>query len=118
METLRLRDKEPIALELAPPAVARDLEEQENLVREREQRLDCFEVCLGQLPAPNRTLIVEYYKEEKALKIEQRKRQAELLSMSLNALRLRASRIRADLEQCINSCLRRSIRDTKSLESH
>lgn len=118
METLRLRDKEPIALDLAPPAVALNHEEQENMAREREHRLECFEVCLHQLPPANRVLIVEYYKEEKALKIEQRKRQAELLNMSQNALRLRASRIRADLEHCINSCLGRSIGDTKSLDSH
>lgn len=107
METLRLRDKEPIALELAPPAVAPEHEEQENTAQEREHRLECFEVCLRQLPPASRVLIVEYYKEEKALKIEQRKRQAELLNMSLNALRLRACRIRGDLEQCINSCLGR-----------
>lgn len=118
MELLRLRDKEPVALELVPPVVARDHEEQENMVQEREHRLDCFEVCLGQLPPVNRILIIEYYKEEKALKIEQRKRQAELLSISLNALRLRASRIRADLELCIKSCLGRSTGDTKSLDGH
>jgi DNA-directed RNA polymerase specialized sigma24 family protein len=107
METLRLREKEPIALELAPPAVAKNHEEEENLVQERERRLDCFEVCLHQLPPANRVLIVKYYQEEKGLKIEQRKRQAELLNMSLNALRLRACRIRGDLEQCINCCLER-----------
>jgi DNA-directed RNA polymerase specialized sigma24 family protein len=118
METLRLREKEPIALELAPPAVAVDHEEQENLVQDRERRLNCFEVCLHQLPHENRVLIVEYYKEEKGLKIEQRKRQAELLNMSLNALRLRACRIRGDLEQCINSCLERSTGDTKSTDRH
>lgn len=118
METLRLREKEPIALELAPPAVAIDHEVQENLVQERERRLDCFEVCLHQLPPANRVLIVEYYKEEKGLKIEQRKRQAGLLNMSQNALRLRACRIRGDLGQCINSCLERSTGDTKSKDGH
>lgn len=118
METLRLREKEPIALELAPPAVAIDDEEQKNLAQERECRLDCFEVCLHQLPPANRVLIVEYYKEENGLKIEQRKRQATLLNMSQNALRLRACRIRGDLEQCINSCLEPSTGDTKSKDSH
>jgi DNA-directed RNA polymerase specialized sigma24 family protein len=108
METLRLRGKEPVALEEAPPAIASDQEEQTTLAQERERRLDCFEGCLRQLPPPNRLLIVEYYKEEKGLKIEQRRRQAQLLDMSLNALRLRACRIRAELEQCINSCLARS----------
>lgn len=118
METLRLREKEPIAIELAPPAVAINHEETENLVQDRERRLDCFEVCLHHLPPANRVLIVEYYKEEKGRKIEQRQQQAELLNMSLNALRLRACRIRGDLEQCINSCLQRSTRDTKSMDCH
>jgi DNA-directed RNA polymerase specialized sigma24 family protein len=118
METRRLRGKEPMDLELAPPAVAINDEEQKSLAQEKERRLDCFEVCLRQLPAASRVLIVEYYKEEKGLKIGQRQRQAELLSMSLNALRLRACRIRGELEQCINSCLERSTADTKSMDRH
>jgi DNA-directed RNA polymerase specialized sigma24 family protein len=108
METLRVRDKEPLALELVAPVAALDHEEQENMLQEREHRLDCFEVCLRQLPPAHRILIVEYYKEDKGLKIAQRKRQAGLLNLSLNALRLRACRIRGDIEQCVNSCLGRS----------
>ncbi|HET9789276.1 MAG TPA: hypothetical protein VFP47_19230, partial [Pyrinomonadaceae bacterium] len=53
----------------------------------------------------SRTLIVEYYREEKGLKIEHRREQAMRLNTTLNGLRLRASRIRAELTQCIHSCL-------------
>ena len=109
METLRAREIEPIALDLAPaPPIAADYEEHERHRREQERRLECFEVCLTTLPAENRVFIVEYYREEKGVKIEQRKRQAEELNMSLNALRLRASRIRRELGNCVNSCLARS----------
>ena len=108
-EVLRARDKEPIALDLAPaPAVAADTEEKEQRRQQEELRLKCFEVCVGKLPAAHRTFILEYYREEQGVKIEHRKRQAEALNMSLNALRLRACRIRGALGGCINSCLGRS----------
>ena len=109
METLRARDKEPMALDLARvPAIAADDEEYERQRQQHEQRTRCFELCLTKLPAAGRALIVEYYREERGVKIEQRKRQAVKLNMSLNALRLRASRLRAELSDCINSCLARS----------
>jgi len=109
METLRARGTEPIAVDLAPvPPIAADDEEHERRRQEQERRLECLEVCLSKLPAENRACIIEYYREEKGVKIEHRKRQAEQLSMTLNALRLRASRLRAELGDCINSCLARS----------
>ncbi len=109
METLRAREKEPMALDLARvPAIAADDEEEERQRQQHEQRTRCFELCLTKLPAANRACIIEYYREEKSAKIEQRKRQAVKLNMSLNALRLRASRLRAELSDCINSCLERS----------
>jgi DNA-directed RNA polymerase specialized sigma24 family protein len=108
-ETLRARGKEPIALDSAPPPpVGADDEEHERRRQEEDRRLQCFEVCLSKLPAASRVFIVEYYREEKGVKIEQRKRQANALNMSLNALRLRACRIRAELGDCITTCLDRS----------
>ena len=117
-ETLRGRGKEPLTLDLAPaPLIVTDDDEDERRHLE-EARLKCFEVCLSNLPAASRVLIIEYYREEKGIKIEQRKRQAEALNLSLNALRLRACRIRVDLGDCITSCLDRSRGDTKSVISH
>src|SRR5436309_13251327 len=117
-ETLRGRGKEPLTLELAPaPLIVTDDDEDERR-HLGEDRLKCFEICLSKLPAASRVLIIEYYREEKGIKIEQRKRQADALNMSLNALRLRACRIRADLGDCITSCLDRSRGDTKSVISH
>ncbi len=108
-ETLRGRGKEPIALDLAAePSIATDDEEYEQRRQEEDRRLKCFESCLSKLPAASRVLIVEYYREEKGVKIERRKQQANALNMSLNALRLRACRIRGELGECINTCVARS----------
>jgi DNA-directed RNA polymerase specialized sigma24 family protein len=115
LETLRARDREPSPLDLAPTPVATNTAELEDQ-QQQEQRLGCLETCLAKLPATNRTLIVEYYREEKGVKIEQRKRQAERLNTSLNGLRLRASRIRIELTQCIHSCLKQGLEDRKSVD--
>jgi DNA-directed RNA polymerase specialized sigma24 family protein len=70
-----------------------------------EARLACLERCLRGLPADSRELIVEYYREEKRAKIESRRRLAVSLGFaSLNALRIRAHRIRAQLEECVREC--------------
>ena len=105
LEASRGRAREPLALE--DDYAATDEEEGEQLRQTRERRLECFEECLGELPIETRTFIIEYYREENGLKIEQRKQQAALLKTTLNALRLRASRLRRELGACINSCLSR-----------
>ena len=108
MEISRNRNKEPLALDdnYVSSAVSKaDEEEREQLRIERERQLECFEECLRKLPDETRTFIVEYYREENGLKIQQRKLQAARLKTTLNALRLRASRLRRELGACINSCL-------------
>jgi DNA-directed RNA polymerase specialized sigma24 family protein len=107
-EIHRARDKQPIELDLAPPrSVATDNEDQLERRRAEELRLKCFEACLSKLPAIHRLIILQYYREE-GVKIEQRKQQAKDLNMSLNALRLRASRIRSELGDCVQSCMEAS----------
>ena len=113
-EAFRGLGKEPIALDLAPaPPFGTDDEEHERRRLQEERRLECFEVCLRKLSNVSRELIVEYYREEKGFKIEQRKLQADTLNLSLNALRLRACRIRTALCDCINTCMARFEGDTK-----
>lgn len=111
MEVSRSRAKEPVALDdnYKSPAISNlDEEESEQLRQTRERRLECFEECLHKLPDETRVFIVEYYREENGLKIELRKQQAARLQTTLNAMRLRASRLRRELGACINSCLSRS----------
>lgn len=116
MEAARRRDKEPVALDddFAPSVMTgMDDEERERLRLESERRIECFEQCLRKLPGETQEFIIEYYREEKGLKIEHRKQQAARLKTTLNALRLRASRLRRELGACIKSCV-----DRKSDFSH
>ena len=106
LESLRSGEKQLTPLELAPMPIAANAAELEVERQQRENRLTCLENCLAQLSATNRTVIVEYYQEEKGLKIEYRRRQAEKLNTTINGLRLRASRIRSELTHCIHSCLK------------
>jgi DNA-directed RNA polymerase specialized sigma24 family protein len=70
-----------------------------------EQEYECLERCMEQLSPGNRELVLEYYRDEKRAKIERRKRLAEKLRIAQNALRIRAHRIRATLQQCVQECL-------------
>ncbi|HEX8069854.1 MAG TPA: hypothetical protein VF546_07885 [Pyrinomonadaceae bacterium] len=65
----------------------------------------CLERCIGRLPARSRDLVLRYYHEEKRRKIEERKRLAAQLGIALNALRIRAHRIRTKLQRCVEDCL-------------
>ena len=105
LEGLRSRHKEPTPLEPTHTPVAPNSAELEIERQHREDRLGCLESCLSRLSSANRVLIVEYYREEKGIKIEHRKQQAERLNTTLNGLRLRASRIRSELSECVHSCV-------------
>ncbi len=82
------------------------IREQEEARREREIRLACLRQCLEKLPSESVHLIKQYYSEGDALDKEQRKQIAQRLNLSATALRSRAFRIRGELEQCINKCLK------------
>ncbi|MEW6737450.1 MAG: hypothetical protein AB1489_39580, partial [Acidobacteriota bacterium] len=71
-----------------------------------ELEYQCLQNCIEHLSSENRELIIQYYQEEKQAKIDNRKKLAEKLGIALNALRIRATRIRTSLEQCITDCLR------------
>jgi DNA-directed RNA polymerase specialized sigma24 family protein len=73
-----------------------------NLAAE-EQRLACLECCLETLNPEQRELIVEYYRDEGRQKIDRRRGLAQRLGISMNALGIRASRIRGALEACVNA---------------
>lgn len=68
-------------------------------------RETCFEKCLANLPSESRHLIVNYYKDEKRSKIKNREELARNLGIPVNALRIRAHRIRGRLEECVSKCL-------------
>jgi DNA-directed RNA polymerase specialized sigma24 family protein len=64
----------------------------------------CFDDCLVLLTPANRELILAYYTGEGGAKIEARRTLAANLGTDLNALRVRAHRIRVQLEACARQC--------------
>lgn len=70
----------------------------------RERMLSCLEKCAAELPSDQRELVFAYYQGEQRAKIENRRRWAEALGISVNALCIRAYRIRERLEKCVNRC--------------
>lgn len=74
--------------------------------KSQSQTLACLQKCLGSLPREERELIISYYEEEKKEKIESRKKMATDLGISLTALRVRACRLRTQLESCLKKCLK------------
>src|SRR5262249_20727489 len=71
---------------------------------EHEQQLDCLDRCLEHLKPEQRALIVEYYAEARQKKIERRRELAKRLGITMNALAIRAWRIREGLMTCVEAC--------------
>lgn len=70
-----------------------------------EDDFECLEHCMQRLPPPKRELLERYYQEDGQAKIDNRKRLAEQLGIALNALRIRAHRIRLSVQECVQDCL-------------
>ena len=70
---------------------------------EQERLLASLRACLDTLTGADRDLIVRYYQDDKQAKIRSRREIAAELGVEMNALRLRAFRIRAALESCVEA---------------
>lgn len=70
----------------------------------KEKTHACLEHCLDKLPTDERRLICEYYLYEKSAKIGHRRKLASELGIGMNALRIKAYRIRQGLCRCVTSC--------------
>ena len=81
--------------------------EQEAEHFEKERRLDCLNECVRKLPAGQLDLITRYHEAE-GLDKARRKALADSLRLPMNALRIRAYRVRVGLENCVESCLGRA----------
>lgn len=71
----------------------------------RERSLSCLDQCMTKLEPSNRELIIGYYFGVRRTKIENRRTLAARLGLSVNALAIRACRIRNRLEVCVESCI-------------
>jgi DNA-directed RNA polymerase specialized sigma24 family protein len=100
LESLRRKEhNEPLHEDLANSAQFQEEGEWEQL------RSNCLEKCLQTLDPEERIVILGYYQGERRVRIENRKLIAAKLGVSMNALTIRASRIRIKLESCIRKCL-------------
>ena len=77
----------------------------ENAINIKEQVYKCLDACLDGMDPKSRELVLEYYRLDKQNKIDLRKSLAGKLDISVNALRIRLHKIRANLEKCIERCL-------------
>ena len=100
-ESLRIREKEQEAIKRAPLAEVPYKDDDSDSARRRV----CLAHCLRRLPEESRDLIIEYYQDEQGKKIKRRKDLASRLDIPVNALRIRAHRIRTGLEMCVKECL-------------
>lgn len=87
-------------------AVAHPANAQQDSGDSDERVLACLDECLRQLDEADRELIIEYYRGEQRAKIEQRRALAARLGLSMNALGIRACRLRDKLEACVKAGLK------------
>ncbi len=75
-----------------------------------EEEYECLEQCMERLPTRSRELLVQYYQDERHARIKHRKQLAHQFGISLNGLRIRACRIRTNLQTCVLQCLHEKAR--------
>ncbi len=73
-------------------------------LEKQEKMLECLDECTSKLETRNRDLILGYYFGNEGVRIRNRSSMAERLGISLNALSIRACRIRRTLESCVEKC--------------
>jgi DNA-directed RNA polymerase specialized sigma24 family protein len=101
MEYLRANEKGIAALDdLGRQANAMSSEDRDR----KERMLECLDRCSAKLEASQRELIFGYYSGEQRVKIENRHSLAQTLGITVNALSIRACRIRDKLESCVKEC--------------
>lgn len=89
---LRTKAKEP-----PKPRPAEELEREDG----------CLKECLDELRPGDRDIVIRYFEGEKSARIAGRKKLAEELHLTANALRIQAHRHRQKLRQCLQLCLER-----------
>jgi DNA-directed RNA polymerase specialized sigma24 family protein len=86
------------------PVLSRPFSVADDRASVQDQRLDCLDRCLDKLKPDQRELAIEYYRDAKRERIDRRRALAERLRITMNALGVRACRIRNVLETCVDSC--------------
>ena len=95
----RARQARPLDEAPEPRAVVQEPD------HDRDRRVECLRLCLGQLPPEHREVILSYYQGDKRDKIKNRTALTQTLGISPGTLRMRALRLRASLQLCAENCL-------------
>lgn len=116
LEHSRKKREEAVGDDLPEVAVEPDLD-----IDDPEPRLRCLRRCVVNFSDDDKLLVVGYYDTDAGEKAKNaRKRLAERFGLTLNALKVRACRLRMRLENCINDCVERvtvrSAADTRKQE--
>ena len=110
LEALRTEKRAPFYRPLTPTISSNlsghsaTLLEADSASDQKEKIAACLDECLKNLSSKDRDLIVEYYRGHQRSKIERRAALAAKLSLTPNALSIRACRVRQKLESCIQTC--------------
>jgi DNA-directed RNA polymerase specialized sigma24 family protein len=87
------------------------------IFEDADERLGCLRKCLGEVAKTDddRRLIIGYYDTEQGGKNKDiRKNLADTFGISVSTLKVRACRLRAALEACINGCMARVTNSAKN----
>lgn len=112
MEYLRGRDRKNVSLDQMPThrrEARLKTSDESGETESKERMLECLEQCVQQLKPDKRGMIIKYYYGEERSKIDNRKRMAEDLGVTVNALSIRACRIRNKLEGCVKKCVKKDL---------
>ena len=90
-----------VAPEPPAPSAADDAE----AAATREKRFACLQKSLQELDPLNRRIITRYYIGSERVKIDNRRELAASLGLSVNALTIRACRVRSRLEAGVRRCV-------------
>jgi DNA-directed RNA polymerase specialized sigma24 family protein len=105
LESLRARVKDQQFRDESR-VMSRD-EKQGTNEEKQERMLECLAQCTDELDPEDRGLILRYYHGRQGTKIENRRALASELGVTMNALAIRACRLRDKLELCVRECVRR-----------
>ena len=72
----------------------------------KEAMLTCLDSCTGELDPTSGRLIIRYYQGAERVKIENRRAMAREMGITVNALSIRAYRIRERLQNCVKECMK------------
>jgi len=97
-------DELPVSQSPAENPIAK--EQDDEAQSEKEVRLECLDDCIAGLPRQQLEILTRYHQDRGGTKMAQRNELAISLNIPMNALRIRVFRVRADLERCIEKCMK------------